>query len=165
MRRLAPLFVLAFAALASPAAADCAGDEEVFTCQIGAKSLEICHQGDDLTYAFGPKGAPDLTITESLTTVNFIPWPGVSSSIWETVAFQNAGYVYEVWTSVERDPEATEGRHGGIRVLQGEETVAELECDRDTPSSSLDGIFELKESVGLCWEFGSQSWKTACDNG
>ena len=161
--RIAPVLFLALLPL--PAVADCAGGDKVFTCQIGAKALELCHIGDDLTYAFGPKGTPDLTITEPLLTVNFTPWPGVGSAIWETVVFVNDDYAYEVWTSVERDPESTEGRHGGIRVLKGDETIAELECDQGTPLQSLDGIWDLKESVGLCWEFGSQSWKTTCDNG
>lgn len=158
---LAPLLTL----LPLPAAAGCAAGEEVFSCHIGLKSLEICHIGTDLTYAFGPGGKPDLVLTEALKTVNFTPWPGVGSEIWETVAFGNAGYSYEVWTSVARDPEDAKGLQGGVRVLNGEATIAELHCDPGTPSRSLDGIWDLKESVGLCWEFGSQSWKTLCDNG
>ena len=161
MRRIA--FLLAVLPL--PAFADCPAGGEVFSCQIGAKGLEICHQGDDLTYAFGPKGAPELTISESLTTVNFTPWPGVSNNIWENVVFVNDDYAYDVWTSVARDPEDTIGLQGGVRVLNGEETVAELTCDPGTPSQSLDGIWDLKESVGMCWEFSSFSWKTTSDNG
>ena len=156
---------LTLALLPLPAFADCSDGTEVFTCQIGAKALEICRQGDDLIYAFGPKGAPELTITEPLTTVNFTPWPGVSNNIWENVVFVNDDYAYEVWTSVARDPEDTMGLQGGVRVLNGEEMVAELTCDPGTPSQSLDGIWDLKESVGMCWEFSSFSWKTTCDNG
>jgi hypothetical protein len=161
--RIVPVLLLTFLPL--PALADCGAGTEVFTCQIGAKALEICHVGDDLTYAFGPKGAPELTISESLTTVNFAPWPGVSSNIWETVTFVNGDYAYEVWTSVARDPEATDGQQGGVRVLNGEEMVAELTCDPGTASNALDVIWDLKESVGMCWEFSSISWKTSCDNG
>lgn len=161
MRRL----VLALTLLPLPAFADCAGGAQVFTCRIGAKSLELCHQGDDLTYAFGPAGTPDLTITESLTTVNFTPWPGVGSAIWESVIFLNADYAYEVWTSQDRSPEAEGVIDGGVNVLNGEELVAELVCDPGTASQPLEGIWDLKESVGLCWEFSSYAWKTACDNG
>lgn len=161
MRRIAVLLAL----LPLPAAADCAGGAQVFTCQIGQKALELCHVGNDLTYAFGPPGAPDLALAESLLTVNFTPWPGVSSNIWETVIFVNDDHAYEVWTSVARDPEDTMGLQGGVNVLNGEEPVAELTCDQGTASQSLDGIWDLKESVGLCWEFSSFSWKTACDNG
>ena len=161
--RIAPVLLLTLLPL--PAFADCAGGEEVFTCQIGAKSLEICHQGTDLTYAFGPKGTPDLALTESLTTVNFTPWPGAGGAIWDTLAFQNDGYTYEVWAEQERTGEDDAPLLAGISVLKGEERVAELSCDPGTPSQLLEGIWDLKESVGLCWEFSSYSWKIACDNG
>jgi len=147
-----------------PAIADCPAGGQVFSCQVGAKALEICHVGDDLTYAFGPRGAPELTITEPLKTVNFAPWPGVGSNIWEAVIFVNDDYAYEVWTSVAREPEATKGLQGGVRVLNGEEMVAELTCDQGTASNALDVIWDLKESVGMCWEFASISWKTSCNN-
>lgn len=159
------LALLPCLALASAAAAECAGGEQVFACQIGKKSLELCRIGDDLTYAFGPPGSPDLTISESLTTVNFTPWPGVGSAIWENVVFVNEGFAYEVWTSQERNAEEDTPLEAGINVLNGEELVAELRCDEGTPSQALEGIWDLKESVGLCWEFDSQSWKTTCNNG
>lgn len=159
MRRIA----LAFAVLASPAAADCAGGEQVFSCQIGVKYLEICHIGGDLTYAFGPKGAPDLALSESLLTVNFTPWPGVGSAMWETLAFQNDGYSYEVWTSQERDDVSP--LEAGINVLKGDEMIANMRCVPSTPSQALAGVWDLKESVGLCWDFGNQAWQTTCDNG
>ena len=136
----------------------------MFSCRIGAKALELCHVGGDLTYAFGPRGAPELTITEPLQTVNFAPWPGVGSNIWETVIFVNGDHAYEVWTSVTRDPEATDGLQGGVRVLNGAAMVAELACDPGTASNALDVIWDLKASVGMCWEFASISWKTVCNN-
>lgn len=161
MRPLALMLAL----LPLPAFADCGAGGQVFTCQIGKKVLEICNQGADLTYAFGPKGAPELTISEPMTTVNFTPWPGVGSNIWESVIFLNADIAYEVWTSQERSPEAEGVIDGGINVLNGEELVAELVCDPGTASQPLEIIFELKEMAGMCWEFNSQSWKTTCDNG
>lgn len=161
--RTAPVLLLTLLPL--PAFADCAGGEEVFTCQIGAESLEICHQGTDLTYAFGSEGTPDLALTESLTTVNFTPWPGVGSAIWESVAFVNDDYAYEVWTSQDRNGDENAPLDAGINILNGEELVAELRCDPGTASQPLEGIWDLKESVGLCWEFSSYAWKTTCDNG
>jgi hypothetical protein len=159
MRHLALLLaVLPFPALA------CQNDSEVFSCQVGKKVLEICHWKGALIYSFGGKGNPDLTIAEPLETVEFTPWPGIGGSIWETVAFPNKGYTYEVWTSVERDPEATTGLEGGVNVLQGDNVVANLTCDPGTASNSLDVIFALKESIGQCWDFDSQSWQTACSN-
>jgi hypothetical protein len=155
--------ILALALLAAPANAACQNDTEVFSCRIGQKTLEICHWKGALIYKFGPEAKPDLTIAEPLETALYTPWPGIGSSIWETVAFPNQGYTYEVWTAVERDPEATTGLEGGVTVLQGESIVAQLACDPGTPSNPLDMIFGLKESIGQCWDFDSRSWQTACN--
>lgn len=147
---------LLLALLATPAHAACQGDE-AFSCQIGTKSLQICYWKGMLTYSFGREGKPELFLNERLETVDFTPWPGIGSSLWETVAFQNAGYTYEVWTSVERDPEATEPRSGGVRVMQGDATVAELTCDRGT-ATPMDTLYDLKDGIGQCWDLNSQTW-------
>lgn len=158
MRRSLLIALLA----ASPAHALCEGDE-VFSCQIGAKTLQVCHPNGTLVYQFGRPGAWDLSIAEPLETVAFTPWPGVGSSIWESVAFANKGYTYEVWTSVTRDPESSEPLQGGVNVLKGDDLQAQLTCDNGTASNSLDVIFALKESIGQCWDFDSRSWQTACN--
>ncbi len=150
-------------ALASPAAAACPNDSEIFSCTIKGKPLQLCHWKGALIYNFGPVDKPELSLSAPLQTVAFTPWPGIGGDIWETVTFPNQGYSYEVWTSVTRDPEATDGLRGGVIVLQGEATVAELTCDPGTPSQSLDVIYELKEAIGQCWDFDSRSWQTACD--
>lgn len=149
--------------LPTTALADCPGGAEVFSCTIGKKTLEICHRQNTLTYSFGPPGAPDIALTQPLATVAFTPWPGVGSTIWESVAFPNQGYTYEVWTAVERDPEDTKGLQGGINVLKGEALQAQLTCDPGTASQSLDAIFGLKEAIGQCWDFDSRSWATTCN--
>ncbi|NHB75248.1 hypothetical protein [Rhodobacter calidifons] len=109
-----------------------------------------------------PDRRPELTLSQPLETLAFTPWPGIGNDIWETVAFPNEGYSYEVWTSVTRDPEATGGLRGGVTVRQGEAIIARLTCDPDTPSQSLDVIYDLKESIGQCWDFTSRSWQTSC---
>lgn len=147
---------LLLALLAAPAHAACQGDEAFF-CKIGSKTLEVCYWKGMLTYAYGPEGKPELFLNERLETVAFTPWPGIGSSLWETVAFQNDGYTYEVWTSVERDPESTEPRSGGVRVLQGDATVADLTCDRST-ATSMDGLYDLKAGIGQCWDLESRTW-------
>jgi hypothetical protein len=75
-------------ALAAPAHAACQGDE-AFSCQIGAKRVEVCYWKGMLTYSFGREGKTELTLNEPLETVAFTPWPGIGSSLWETVAFRN----------------------------------------------------------------------------
>jgi hypothetical protein len=147
---------LLLALLAAPAHAACQGDE-AFSCQIGKKTLEVCYWKGMLTYAYGPKGKPELFLNEPLETVAFTPWPGIGSSLWETVAFQNDGYTYEVWTSVERDPEATEPRSGGVRVMQGDATVAELTCDPGT-ATPMDALYDLKDGIGQCWNMETRTW-------
>lgn len=148
--------------LAAPAHAACQGDT-VFSCRIGAKLLEVCHSGDTLTYAFGPEGRPELALSQPLQTVAFTPWPGIGSEIWETVAFPSQDHVYEVWTSVRRDPEATYGLRGGVSVLKGEELVVQLVCDPGTPSQSLDVIYDLKVGIGQCWDMETRAWTASCD--
>lgn len=159
MRALALLLAL----LPLPALAECQNESEVFSCRIGAKTLQVCHWKGMLIYQYGRPEAWDLSLAEPLETAAFTPWPGFSSNIWETVAFPNKGYTYEVWTSVTRDPDSTQPLQGGVNVLQGEDLKAQLTCDNGTASNSLDVIFDLKESIGQCWDFDSRSWQTACD--
>ncbi|OZA14778.1 MAG: hypothetical protein B7Y02_04240, partial [Rhodobacterales bacterium 17-64-5] len=147
-----------------PVMADCLPGGQVFSCQIGAKTLEVCNETETLIYSFGPPGAPELLIAEPLASVAFQPWPGVGSSIWESVTFTNQGYSYEVVTSVERDSTAPEDLQGAVYVLQNDSIVAELTCDPGTASNSLDVVWDLKESIGQCYEFASQSWQYTCNN-
>jgi hypothetical protein len=145
------------------AQAECQNDAQVFSCKVGKKTLQICHWKGALIYQFGPKDKWELSIAEPLETIDFTPWPGIGRYIWETVAFRNEGYTYEVRTSAERGPDATDGLQGGVHVLQGDATVAEVTCDPGTPSNSLDVIYDLKESIGQCWDFDTRRWQTACN--
>lgn len=150
-------------ALTAPAHAACPTGDEIFSCTIKGKPLQLCHDAGALTYRFGPAEKPELTLSEPLETLAFTPWPGIGGDIWETVAFSNQGYSYEVWTSVTRDPEATGGLRGGVTVRQGETTIARLTCDPGTPSQSLDVIYDLKEAIGQCWDFASRTWQASCN--
>jgi hypothetical protein len=159
MRHLALILaVLPVSALA------CQNDSDVFSCQVGKKVLEICHWKGALIYSFGAPGTPDLTIAQPLETAEYTPWPGVGSAIWEMVTFQNQGHVYEVVTSVDRDPGGDQTLQGGVFVTKDEALVAEVRCDPGTASNALDVIWELKESIGQCWDFETISWQTTCSN-
>lgn len=159
MRALTLLLVL----LAVPAQAACPNESEIFSCTIKGKPLQLCHWRGAVIYNFGPVEKPELSLSQPLQSVDFTPWPGIGGTIWESVAFPNQGYSYEVWTSVERDPEATSGLEAGVNVLEGETLVAQLACDPGTPSQSLDVIYGLKESIGQCWDFDSRSWTNSCN--
>jgi hypothetical protein len=143
--------------LPTAAMAECINDTEVFSCQIGEKTLLVCHWKGALIYSFGPANAPDLTIAEPLETVAYTPWPGFSRSIWSAVRFENKGISYEVWSSFDRmDENAVQ--EGGVTVLEGDVTLASLTCNRGSVSRDLEVISELKSSIGQCWDFASQSW-------
>lgn len=155
-------FALLFALLPVPAAADCSGGDMVFSCQIGPKALELCHADGALTYTFGRAGKPELTLTEPLETVDFTPWPGAGRYIWEAVAFHNAGFSYEIHSGIERGPDATTGREAALTVYEGETEIARLDCDADT-ATSLEDLYDLKKSVGQCWDYETRAWINTCD--
>jgi hypothetical protein len=150
--------LLLFALAANPAHPACQNDSEVFSCRIGARTLQICHWKGALIYSFGPEGNPELTIAEPLETVDFTPWPGVGRYYWETVAFRNGPFTYEVWSSIERGPDATTGREAAVTVFRDDTEIARLDCDEGTASNSLDVIYGLKEAIGQCWDYDTRSW-------
>jgi hypothetical protein len=147
--------------LAAPAEAACQGDE-AFSCTIGAKTLQVCYWKGALIYSYGREGKPELTIAEPLETARYTPWPGIGRAIWDAVVFQNEGTTYEVWTSFDRLDE-TAVLEGGVNVLEGDQTLATLTCDRGSVTHALDSVSDLKAGIGQCWDFDSQSWQTGCN--
>jgi hypothetical protein len=142
--------------LAAPAHAACPGDTAFF-CQIGKKTLEVCHSTGTLTYSFGRAGKQELTIAEPLETAAYTPWPGIGRAIWEAVAFQNQGTTYEVWTSIDK-MEKDAVLEGGVNVMQGDSTLASLTCNPGSVSQSLDAISDLKAGIGQCWNPEARAW-------
>jgi hypothetical protein len=141
---------------ATPASAACQGDE-AFSCQIGQKTLELCYWKGMLTYSYGRDGKPELTLTEPLETVAYTPWPGIGRTIWDTVAFRNAGVTYEVWTSFDKMDENAI-LEGGVYVMEGETMLASPTCDRGSVAHGLDTISFMKAGIGQCWAPETQSW-------
>jgi hypothetical protein len=144
--------------LAAPANAACQGDE-AFSCPIGKKTLDVCYWKGMLTYRFGREGKPDLTISEPLETVAYTPWPGIGRAIWDSVAFENEGVTYEVWSSFDRMDENAV-LEGGVNVMRGDKMLATLTCDKGSVERGLDTISDLKAGIGQCWSYDSQSWGT-----
>jgi hypothetical protein len=147
---------LLLALLASPASAACQGDE-AFSCTIGRKTLDVCHWKGALIYRYGPEGNPELTIAEPLETVAYTPWPGIGRAIWDTVAFQNDGVTYEVWTSFDKMDESAV-LEGGVNVMQGDTSLASLTCDKGSVAHGLDVISDLKAGIAQCWDPEGQAW-------
>ena len=67
------LSVVLLAIFPLSAAAQCLLGGQVISCQMGAKTLEICTEPKALIYAFGPAGKPEMLISEPLATVTFKP--------------------------------------------------------------------------------------------
>jgi hypothetical protein len=151
---------LLIAVLAAPANA-CPGDA-VFSCPIGKKTLEVCASNGLLTYSFGREGKPEITVSEPLETIAYTPWPGIGRAIWDSVAFQNEGVTYEVWSSFDRMDENAV-MEGGINVMEGDKTLASLTCDKGSVERGLDTISDLKAEIGQCWNYETQAWDATCN--
>lgn len=158
IRAVASGFVLIWA---TPAFATC--DLPIMRCTFedGAKAVRICLSDNNVTYAFGPvAGAPDLAMSVPVAELDYVPWPGVGSAVWDMVTFYNGDYSYEVVAGFERNPEDP-AQFGGIRVAKTGQEIANLNCD---PGSVDWGwgtdLFDAKQAVGLCWDYGRDAeWK------
>lgn len=149
-------------ALLVPLPALACPEETVLSCQIGRKVLELCSDGIDLTYRFGPRGAPELQLSAALADGPVEPWPGFGSTIWEVTRFANGPYTYEVWLSVEkpRSEDDDPPLMAGVNVVKGEQGVADLSCEPGTLDT--DGVFAMSDAMaaaGYCWNFDAQHWQ------
>ena len=147
-------------------AADSAAADVVFDCAIGAKQLSVTLEGEAATYTFGPKGAPEVTITAAPRDLNYLPWKGIGRFMPEAVDFANQGTIYQVWHEVEKqiDENAPEPSIlGGVRVLKGDEWLAVLHCDAPPSVLNLQAIYDAKLAAGQCYDWESQAWKSKCD--
>jgi hypothetical protein len=158
--------------LAAPmAAAACPDGSTTFlscTMSGGAKALDVCYADGVATYAFGPAGkTPDLALAEPIATLDYVPWPGIGSAIWETVTFRNAGYAYEVAGSIRRGPDETTAddtdmlvtQKGQISVMQGDRPVATLLCDPGSVSFDwTEALSDGKRAAGYELDQATREW-------
>ena len=162
--RHAVLVGSALALLATPLTA--CPDLTVLRCRVeGGRQLEICADAEAVRYSFGPIGNPELELFNPLAASGYRPWPGVSRTIWDSVAFENGAYVYEVVTSLERiypddeDADIMVLRRDGIYVLKNEMPVAELTCLPETVEGAVDLLYDHLGKHGLCWSFSAHAWE------
>lgn len=158
MRAAAVVLTLALLGPGTASAA-CAG-LDVLSCPVGKKQLDLCLTGEGLTYSFGPKGRPELVMTDPIRKVDYQPWSGVGRSIWDAVRFFNKGVSYEVWTSLDRLDENAVWE-GGVIVSKGGETLAELQCARGSVRTDLYAVYEAKLVAGQCWNREMFAWQAA----
>lgn len=143
-----------------------AREKLVMSCTLkgGTKVLDVCHQNGEARYRYGPRqAAPELELSEWIGDLEYFPWPGVGSSIYEEVGFYNGDVRYAVWSAIARDPEVNYPVSGGILVTRADETLADLKCDTGSITTQIDGLFDAKKIEGFCWDHGDFAWK-ACAN-
>ena len=142
--------------------AECATPQDTFlscTFSQGRKVVDVCVDGDNLTYSFGRVGkAPDLVMSVPVVDADYTPWPGIGRSIWESVAFQNQDARYEVSYVIDRifPEDETEDiqleYYGYIEVIVGNESQIALSCDDGSVVSGGDSLYDTKTAAGQCWD-------------
>ncbi len=145
-----------------PAAAACNGTT-LISCTIkGTDTLEVCLSGDDLTYAYGPKGAaPDLTLREPLARGTYTPWNGIGRSMWDSITFTNGEYTYEVYASFDRLDENAITEQG-VSILKNGNFVTTLTCDPARGMTLFDNLSDQMGARGYCWNRDSFVWARIC---
>lgn len=155
--------------VASSSWATCGGYDQTFLyCQIenNEKILSVCFDDESAIYRFGPAmDAPELELTTSIAKLNYTPWLGVGSAIWEEVVFFNEGYSYTAITGLLRifpdDNETVIGeKHfGGVIVHRGSVQIADLTCDPATITHDwVGGLSHAKNNLGLIWNYDERDW-------
>lgn len=147
--------------------AACGPKEETFmSCRMADQTrvLAVCFDAKVAQYTYGPPGQPELTLSEPVATLDYLPWPGVGSAIWEEVTFTNGPYSYIVSGGFERpfgdeDPPDVPPRFGGVVVQRDGVTLAELACDPATVDFAWgEGLWDAKENLGQSWNDVERRW-------
>ncbi|WP_428543604.1 hypothetical protein [Profundibacter sp.] len=161
-----PIALLTIIATAPMAFAECATPQDTFlscTFSNGRKAVDVCVEGDMLTYSFGRTGkAPDLALLVPVVDADYTPWPGIGRAIWETVTFHNGKTSYVVAGVIDRkfSEEETADISGLINVVEGEETLATFDCDPGSVDFAYGGsIYDAKTAAGQCYNLEEQRWE------
>jgi hypothetical protein len=166
-----PIALLTIFATAPMAFAECTTPQDTFlscTFSNGRKAVDVCVEGGNMTYRFGPVGkVPDLVLSVPVVDVDYTPWPGIGRAIWETVTFQNGKTSYVVAGVIERrfseeeNDEPESAISGLINVVEGEETLATLDCDAGSVVFAYGGsIYDAKTAAGQCYNLEEQQWES-----
>jgi hypothetical protein len=152
------LFIIA-CLLPLPAFADCAG-ETLVNCPINGNQLEVCNNGDLLTYSYGPQGAPELQLSAKPEEA-FMPWDGTGRTEWEMISFTSKDARYDVVFSIDKMEENAQPEWG-VTVEQGGEIVGNLTCESTDQNMRFTQLYEQVEAKGFCWDRSTGSWATSC---
>ena len=153
---------------AATAEAACGPDQETFvSCRIADRVtiLAVCFDAQTASYSYGPEGAPELTLQEPVFTLDYTPWPGVGSAIWEEVIFYNGPYSYTVRGGFDRpmndaDMEnLADRKFGGVVVRKNGMMLVELTCEPATVDFAWgEGLWDAKQNTGVVWNDVEQIW-------
>ncbi len=127
------------------------------TLRGGTKHLQICLNGPNAVYKYGPAtGAPELEIITAVSTLDYLPWPGIGRDIWESVTFANGSFRYEVAAGFSRpmgEGDAVPSpAYGSIRISRDGTEIAQILCDAGSVDWTYGGgLYDAKSALGLCW--------------
>lgn len=155
--------------LANPAFAFCGGYEGTFlSCQVEGnhKTLAVCFDDEVASYRFGYIDGPvELELNAPIATLDYTPWPGAGSTIWEEVKFINQNYSYTVAVGLMRDFPASneaaigERYFGGVVVHRDSVEIANLTCDPETIYiNTFEGLTSVKNMLGYVWNVSDRAW-------
>ena len=164
------LFMTAGLALwAGLATAECAGHQETFlSCTFKqSKSVDVCIDGDYISYAYGPPAQAEMVLKSQIRFVDYRPWPGVGSSIYESVAFHNGDVSYVVSGYLNREYPEDENAdiivtaHGQIEVYENDALLTTLDCDPgSTDFAWSTTLSDRRAAMGLCWTNTTHEWSS-----
>ena len=121
--------------------ATCGNAKTLFSCMTDkGKRVQICQQGDAVTYTYGPEGSPEITLNLKSADVRSRLWDGMGSNEYYELYVPYAEVMYMAYTSFvhPRGDEEPEAPTAGLSVLKKGQSIAEIKCGK-TYHSELEG--------------------------
>ena len=134
--------------------------EDILRCKIldADKYLSVQLEGQNLIYRFSRSDELELELNAAAIDA-YTPWPGVGRNYYEAVTFENSGYIYEVYYTVDR-LDLEKPAEAGLIVSKEDEVLTHLICDQN--SLLIQQLTELSGMLadrGLCWSYDTHEWQ------
>ncbi len=128
MKRLVRLCLLAQALLSiSQAVRAESAPKTLFTCAIGAKTVSVTADAQNLIYHYGTAKKNEMTIVGSAAAKNVFQMAQRYAGMEYQLRFTNAGVSYIVY-SAEGNPQVGAASISGLMVLRGKTTITDKYC-------------------------------------
>lgn len=130
------------------------------TMKDGAKTLDVCLQGEAAFYRFGPRdGAAEMLLAHRVEDIHLTPWNGIGSNIYEELEFWAGDVTFQVHYRLERIAADNPDISGGVRVFRADQMLADLACDEGSVEErDFDMLFQAKERAGQCYNADAFMW-------